>query len=127
VHIEPETPRSPLSTVDSVSVLGNLIDNAMDAAAEAPERWVSVVLRPAVDGGVVLEVADSGAGVPQHLREQIYDPGFSTKPAGADGRGVGLALVRSVVTDAGGSVTLRSEPTTFQVTLPGASSRRRRP
>ena len=127
VHIEPETPRSPLSTVDSVSVLGNLIDNAMDAAADASERWVSVVLHSADDGGVVLEVADSGAGVPEHLREQIFDPGFSTKPAGADGRGVGLALVRSVVTDAGGSVTLASEPTTFRVVLPAAAGHRRRP
>lgn len=126
VQIAPETPRSPLSTVDSVSVLGNLIDNAMDAAAEAPERWVSVVLRPSDDGGVVLEVGDSGPGVPEHLRAQIFDSGFSTKPSGADGRGVGLALVRSVVTEAGGSVELELYPTTFRVVLPAASAHRRR-
>ena len=126
VHIEPETPRSPLSTVDSVSVLGNLIDNAMDAAADSDDRWVSVLLRPADDGGVVLEVADSGQGVPEQLRTRIFDLGFSTKPAGVDGRGVGLALVQSVVAEGGGSVCVQHDPTTFRVVLPAASTHRRR-
>lgn len=124
VRIEPDTPRSPLSMVDSVSVLGNLIDNAMDAAAAADERWVEVVLQPSDDGGIVLEVADSGAGVPPELRERIFQHGFSTKPAGVQGRGVGLALVRSVVTGAGGAVEHLSDPTTFRVTLPAARGRR---
>ncbi|MBO0979552.1 ATP-binding protein [Microbacterium sp. SD291] len=125
VHIEPDTPRSVLSTVDSVSVLGNLIDNAMDAAGAADDRWVEVVLRPSAEGGIVLEVADSGAGVPAELREQVFAHGFSTKPAGAQGRGVGLALVRSVVEEAGGIVELIDDPTTFRVTLPSAHGRRR--
>lgn len=126
VRIEPETPRSPLSTVDSVSVLGNLIDNAMDAAADGPDRWVSVALSPADHGGVVLEVADSGPGIADDVRAHIFDPGFSTKPSGVDGRGVGLALVHSVVTGAGGSVDLSLRPTTFRVVLPAASAHRRR-
>lgn len=126
VQIDPETPRSPLSTVDSVSVLGNLIDNAMDAAAEADERWVRVSLTAADDGGIVLEVSDSGTGVPIEDRERIFQQGYSTKPADAQGRGVGLALVRSVVTGAGGSVTLTDAPTTFRVVLPAAGSRRSR-
>ena len=101
VRIEPDAPRSALSTVDSVSVLGNLIDNAMDAAAAAEDRWVEVVLRPAESGGVILEVSDSGAGVPAGLRDRIFDHGFSTKPAGAQGRGVGLAALSSVCTELG--------------------------
>lgn len=126
VRIDPETPRSPLSTVDSVSVLGNLVDNAMDAAAESDDRWVGVSLSPAADGGIVLEVSDSGPGVPSDRREQIFQQGYSTKPADAQGRGIGLALVRSVVTGVGGTVTVGDQPTTFRVVLPAASARRRR-
>ncbi|GAB3631319.1 hypothetical protein GCM10027421_06720 [Microbacterium shaanxiense] len=118
--IAPDAPRSALAPMDSIAVLGNLIDNALDAAAAAPVRWIRVVVGAAPDGGVVLEVSDSGAGVPSAVREQIFRHGFSTKPAGADGRGVGLALVRSIVDEAGGTVEIMDDPTTFRVTLPGA-------
>ncbi|MCE7480499.1 MULTISPECIES: sensor histidine kinase [Microbacterium] len=123
--IAPDAPRSVLAPMDSIAVLGNLIDNALDAAAAAPVRWLRVVLRSASNGGgLVLEVSDSGAGVPAAVREQIFQHGFSTKPAGAEGRGVGLALVRSIVNEAGGTVEILDEPTTFRVTLPGARASR---
>ncbi|MCS3842288.1 sensor histidine kinase [Microbacterium sp. AK031] len=118
--IDPDAPRSSLAPMDSIAVLGNLIDNALDAAAAAPVRWLRVMVSAAPNGGVVLEVSDSGAGVPAAMREQIFQHGFSTKPAGAEGRGVGLALVRSIVNEAGGTVEILDEPTTFRVTLPGA-------
>ena len=74
--------------------------------------------RPA-DDELLLEVADSGAGVAAELRERIFERGFSTKPSGAEGRGVGLALVRAVVDEVGGSLVLSDElPTTFRVVLP---------
>jgi two-component system CitB family sensor kinase len=126
VRIEPDTPRTPLSTVDAVSVLGNLVDNAMDAAAESDDRWVQVSLRPH-GGGIVLEVSDSGPGIPPAVRERIFDQGYSTKPADAQGRGIGLTLVHSVVTEAGGSVTVSEAPTTFRVVLPAAGPRRSQP
>ena len=110
-----------------MSVLGNLVDNAMDAAAESEDRWVQVVLRRQGDAGVVLEVSDSGPGVAPALRERIFEQGYSTKPADAQGRGIGLALVRSVVTGAGGSVTMSDAPTTFRISLPAAGSRRSQP
>ena len=118
VRIEPETPKSPLTPVESVAVLGNLIDNAMDAASLADDRWVRVTLETSDAGGIVLEVSDSGPGVAPELRERIFAQGFSTKPAGAQGRGVGLALVQSVVLGAGGTVEVSSGPTTFRVVLP---------
>ena len=124
VHIDPDTPASPLSPVDSVAVLGNLIDNAMDAAAAGTERWVEVVLRPSTEGGIVLEVSDGGDGIPSALHERVFTHGYSTKPTGAQGRGVGLALVEAVVVGAGGSVDLTSHPTTFTVVLPPARGRR---
>ncbi len=123
-EIDPDAPRSALSPVDAVSVVGNLIDNAMDAAAagDAP-RWVRVVFRTTGSPAALrLEVSDSGAGVPDELRERIFEHGFSTKPGGADGRGVGLALVRSIVASAGGAIEMRRQPTAFVVTLPARSS-----
>jgi len=103
-----------------VSVVGNLIDNALDAAAAGPApREVRVVFAPAPGGALEISVSDSGPGVPPELRERIFAHGFSTKPAGAEGRGVGLALVRSIVEAAGGAVDLAENPTTFQVILPG--------
>ncbi|KJL44321.1 sensor histidine kinase [Microbacterium trichothecenolyticum] len=120
-EIDPDAPRSVLSPVDAVSVVGNLIDNAMDAAAaaEAP-RWVRVVFgrTPSSPASLRMEVSDSGTGVPAALRERIYEHGFTTKPGGAEGRGVGLALVRSIVASAGGRLELRDDPTAFVVTLP---------
>ncbi|WP_091232415.1 ATP-binding protein [Microbacterium sp. 3J1] len=125
VRIEPDTPPSPLSPVDSVAVVGNLIDNAMDAAAHAVERWVEVVIEPSAERGIVLRVSDSGEGVPPELRERIFTNGFSTKPADAHGRGVGLALVRSIVIGVGGTVEVTSDPTSFRVLLPPARGRGR--
>ncbi|MDN3443333.1 ATP-binding protein [Microbacterium sp. APC 3901] len=124
LQIDPDTPQSPLSPVDSVAVLGNLIDNAMDAASAGPERWVQVTLEPSADGGIVLAVSDSGPGIAPELRARIFAHGFSTKPAGTHGRGVGLALVRSVVLGVGGTVDLESDPTTFRVVLPPTRKRR---
>ncbi len=124
LRIDPATPRSPLSPVDSVAVLGNLIDNAMDAASAAADRWVEVTLEPSSDGGIVLKVSDSGPGIAADIRTRIFTHGFSTKPAGSSGRGVGLALVQSVVLGAGGTVELEADPTTFTVVLPPPRKRR---
>lgn len=117
--IDPTAPASVLSPVDAVSVVGNLIDNALDAAAagDAP-RWVRVAFEPAAADLLRVVVTDSGTGVPPELRERIFEHGFSTKPADAAGRGVGLALVRSIIEGAGGSIALDSSPTTFTVTVP---------
>ncbi|MEV8369635.1 ATP-binding protein [Microbacterium sp. NPDC064584] len=121
--IDPAAPRSTLSPVDAVSVVGNLIDNALDAAATGPEpRWVRVAFSPAPGGALSIAVSDSGGGVPPELGERIFEHGFSTKPAGPQGRGVGLALVRSIVEEAGGAVDVSADPTTFTVILPGRNA-----
>lgn len=121
--IDPAAPRSTLSPVDAVSVVGNLIDNALDAAATGPEpRWVRVAFSPAPSGALSIAVSDSGGGVPPELGERIFEHGFSTKPAGPQGRGVGLALVRSIVEEAGGAVDVSADPTTFTVILPGRNA-----
>lgn len=122
--IAPDAPRSVLEPIDAVALVGNLIDNALDAAGTGPEpRWVRVRMTRTDEAELELVVSDSGTGVPADLRARVFDRGFSTKPAGAEGRGVGLALARAVVDSAGGSIVLdESPPTTFRVVLPTETS-----
>lgn len=123
-EIAPDAPRSVLSAVDAVALVGNLVDNAMDAAADGEDpRWVRVVLARTAFDELLITVADSGVGVEPQLAERIFERGFSTKPSGDEGRGVGLALARSVVDAAGGSLTVRpGPPTEFRVILPAEES-----
>ncbi|WP_232711600.1 sensor histidine kinase [Microbacterium lacus] len=122
VDIDPGAPRSVLGPVDAVSVVGNLIDNAIDAAAAGDEpRWVRVRIRPA-GTAVAVSVSDSGPPISAEVSARMFDRGFSTKPAGPSGRGVGLALVRDIVAASGGEITVNDSPTTFRVVLPGRTT-----
>ncbi|MBG6212145.1 MAG: GHKL domain-containing protein [Cryobacterium sp.] len=77
--------QSGLSIQDLVTVLGNLVDNALDAAAAgADPRWVSVGVS-STEHAVQIEVADSGAGVAPDVIDDVLRLGFSTKSAGATG------------------------------------------
>jgi len=86
-------------------VLGNLLDNALDAArvgARSP-AWVEVDLL--ADGDTLhVSVSDSGGGVPEHLRESVFQDGVSTKDS--SGHGLGLALARQADRSLGGDVRL---------------------
>ena len=99
--------RSALESEDLITLLGNLIDNAVDAAATSPsDRWVGVSVTER-DGEVVMTVHDSGPGVPAGVDGQIFQEGFSTKEGpGRKRRGFGLALVRQVALRQGGSVSV---------------------
>lgn len=125
-HLAPGT--HWLEPVDVVTVLGNLIDNATDAAAAraldgaAEEAWVEVYLANGDDGSLVFQVSDSGTGIARDDVEHIFDQGWSTKDAAAGGRGYGLALVRQVVESLGGDIEVSqgsgtSAGAVFTVTL----------
>lgn len=109
---------------DVITVLGNLIDNAVDATAGLSDIVILVGLQ---DNGTVitLSVFDPGPGVPEDLEQRIFNRGFTTKPAGQIGRGVGLALVRLVCSQRGGQVAVRTDGgARFEVTLPYSPARR---
>jgi sensor histidine kinase regulating citrate/malate metabolism len=90
---------------DLVTIVGNLIDNAMDAAAAAPPPHRVSVAATAQDGALVLTVVDSGAGLPAGDVERAFTRGWSTKSDGRlIGRGLGLALVGQAVHRCGGTV-----------------------
>ncbi|MEV8229948.1 sensor histidine kinase [Streptomyces sp. NPDC079167] len=106
-----------------VTVLGNLVDNALDAAAGTPDARIEVGLR-AEGRTVELRVRDSGPGVPAGDHEAIFTEGWSTKELPAHGkRGLGLPLVRRLAERQGGSVSVSSAPeggAVFTVVLPEA-------
>ncbi len=95
--------------LDAVTILGNLVDNAVRAAAAGPRRpaWVDVAL--ALDGDTLhMAVSDSGEGVRPEAAEQVFEDGWTT--AADDGRphGLGLALARLAARRHGGEVRVVS-------------------
>ena len=94
---------------DVGTVLGNLVDNAVDATVAAGGSTVSVRLRDEPDDLVLVQVADSGAGVPPENAANLFRRGYSTKPSDARGRGVGLALVQVVCERRGGAVSVHND------------------
>lgn len=111
---------------DLVTVLGNLIDNALDAAAarRTADPFVEVELRVEEGTTVVLRVSDTGAGVPPETRELIFTEGWSTKERPPHrGRGLGLALVRRLAERYGGMARATARAgggAVFTVVLPEA-------
>ncbi|GGS21011.1 sensor histidine kinase [Streptomyces nojiriensis] len=104
---------------DLVTVLGNLIDNAVDALTAVPGGRIAVTLRPESDE-LLLRVADNGPGLPEGV--DVFRRGWSGK---GEGRGLGLALVRQVAERCGGAVTAAQGPgggAEFTVRLPVASA-----
>jgi two-component system CitB family sensor kinase len=93
-----------------VSILGNLIDNAIDAAAGSAGAGVRV--RTTQDATTaVIEVVDTGPGIPADVRDLVFTDGWSTKPASGDRpRGLGLALVAQLARRLGGEVTVGDGP-----------------
>lgn len=110
-------PKVPAYAAELNQVWTNLIDNAIDAM----RRSGTLTLRTALDGEQLLvEIGDTGPGVPDNMHQQIFEPFFTTKPVG-EGTGLGLDVSwRIVVNRHGGSMRVISKPgdTRFQVRLP---------
>ena len=97
--------------VDVTTVLGNLVDNAIDAArtGSSPAKLVEVELLQQ-NSTLHITVADSGDGVPPELVDDIFTEGLSTKPDSdvPGGRGIGLTLSRQIARSLGGDIRLSS-------------------
>jgi two-component system CitB family sensor kinase len=96
-------------SADIATVVGNLVDNALDAVPAGAANWVDVEVLEAGEE-VRITVRDSGPGIAEDVRDEVFRQGFTTKATRAgQPRGVGLALIRLVCQRRGGDVTVRNE------------------
>jgi two-component system CitB family sensor kinase len=85
-----------------VTILGNLLDNAMEAVLGNPEDKLVSLLLTDLGQDLILEIEDNGPGIPVEWSDQIFNVGFSTK--NDEKRGIGLALVKRAVDGLGGII-----------------------
>lgn len=115
IETDPDLPPVPLDPSQMYQVVLNLTKNALEAV-DADGR---VTLRSRLEGDYALiEVSDSGAGIPEQDRARIFEPYYSTKKTGS---GLGLMVVWRIVKAHGGAIALDSregEGTTFSIALP---------
>jgi two-component system cell cycle sensor histidine kinase/response regulator CckA len=102
----------------------NLLVNAAQAIPEGcvDENEIRVTTRTDELGRAIVEVRDSGSGIPSDVVRRIFDPFFTTKPIGV-GTGLGLSICRNIITAIGGEIIVDSqvnEGTVFSVALPPA-------
>ena len=116
LEVEPGTPHGLASRSGCQQVLLNLLVNARDAVVERmakdrrPAGAIEVVISPdAARRLVTVEVRDDGIGIPRELRDRVFDPFFTTKQPG-EGSGLGLAMVSTIVRQAGGTTEVGSCP-----------------
>jgi two-component system NtrC family sensor kinase len=99
----------------------NLINNAIDAHEGKPYGSITISTRSDFQKqGVIIEVADTGSGIPKENLERIFDPFFTTKPVGK-GTGLGLSISYSLINKLGGDISVQSvvgQGTHFTLFLP---------
>jgi signal transduction histidine kinase len=104
--------------IEIEQVLINLINNAIDAAAETPDPWVEINLDETRDS-VIVSVRDSGPGISPEIEEKLFQPFFTTKPVGS-GTGLGLSICKGIVDAHQASISLNRNDThtCFEIRFP---------
>ena len=129
---DPALPLVPALPQDLGRVLLNLLNNAFYAVRQRQQRGesgyaptVRISTRRVGGGEVEIRVADNGSGIPESVKQKIFQPFFTTKPTG-EGTGLGLSLSYDIITQGhGGTLAVDSregEGTTFTITLPGPAA-----
>jgi PAS domain S-box-containing protein len=104
-------------------VFVNVLVNAAQALPEDGEEGEIRVRSRVEAGAVVVEVEDTGAGIPPEHLKRIFDPFFTTKPVGV-GTGLGLSISHGIISGLGGTIEVRSEPgkgTSVRIALPACA------
>ncbi|HZI35711.1 MAG TPA: ATP-binding protein [Gaiellales bacterium] len=120
-HYDRSLPRVTAHGSELNQVWTNLIVNSLDAIDG--NGTITITTRRSTTGGVVVDIADDGPGIPPEQQSRVYEPFFTTKGVG-EGSGLGLDIVRRIVAGHRGDITLRSQPgaTVFTVTLPAPAA-----
>ena len=108
LEIDPQTSLDgiALDLNAEITVIGNLIDNALDAVAGTPNAHVCFTIEMSHSNTKIITIRDNGTGLPEPRPEIVFEDGFSTKIAeGSSHRGLGLAIVSRLIKQAGGSIT----------------------
>jgi len=118
-QIAPDLPRLEVDPVQLSNVFVNLMDNSADAMPDGGTLTIKADLSPDRQS-VVVQVTDTGCGIPPENIKQVFSPFFTTKPLG-QGTGLGLSIAYGIVKMHHGAIQVKSrvgEGTTFTVTLP---------
>ena len=124
-NLQPNLPKVKGNSGELEQVFLNLIRNASDAIGE---EGGCISIRSEFDqaqGDIRLSFADTGTGIPEEVKEKIFDPFFSTKEAGK-GTGLGLYISYTIIEEHEGRIEVESEPgkgAVFTVVLPGVGKK----
>jgi signal transduction histidine kinase len=120
VDVEPGLPKARGFVGELNQIWANLIDNALDAIPDSGHIDVRATRER---HNVVVRITDDGSGIREEIRDRIFEPFFTTKPVGL-GTGMGLDIVRRLVRNNNGDVSVESRPgrTEFRVELPAIAT-----
>ncbi|PLX23589.1 MAG: hypothetical protein C0600_14650 [Ignavibacteria bacterium] len=119
LQIDSQLPPVQADREELARAFTNLLRNAVQAIHDEGEIRLTAA---EMDGWIEVRIADSGTGIAPELLDRIFEPNFSTK---TEGMGLGLPIVKKIIDDAGGEITIDSTPgagTTVRISLPIASS-----
>ncbi len=117
-ELDPDLPVVSASPSELQQVFMNLINNAIDAMGNG--GGVLEIRTKKEDGEVIIDVADTGHGIPEKVLPRLFDPFFTTKPVGK-GTGLGLSICYGIIRKLRGNITVSSsvgQGTTFHIHLP---------
>ncbi len=124
-NLQRDLPTIFASPSELQQVLLNLVNNALDAMG--PEGGTIEVSTRVKEDNIIIDVADTGQGIPKAILPRIFDPFFTTKPVGK-GTGLGLSICFGIVKKMGGSISVNSAVgvgTTMHVHLPLPKNRQK--
>ena len=119
LELDPSLPKIRVVPQDIGRVLLNLINNAFHAVTGVENPEVTLITQQ-LNNSITIRVTDNGPGIPQEIRDKIFQPFFTTKPAG-QGTGLGLSLSYDIARAHGGEIILESTSTfgtSFKILLP---------
>ena len=104
--------------IEIEQVLVNLINNGIDAVKNLPEKWVRVTIFEDPTQ-VILQISDSGSGIPEKIRHRLFDPFFTTKGVG-EGTGLGLSIAKGILDEHHATISVLAEAphTCFEIRFP---------